>query len=244
MTQYIIGREGNQPFTITDDYVSRRHASFTYDEATGMMTLTNLSKSGTFIKMGNHFQGIEQCPVNATTIVRLGPNYIFSIGQLFKPVQPSAGVPAGGGARVAVGVGAKPPEPKPRVDISKLRYVAESYEATKLKLDQAQATNGSIRMLSIGGTLLGGTLGGLLGDNTASKVVAAGIAIMFLICLLIYCSKNGRKIIVQKNENEKKYKIAYCCPKCHASLAGKLYENILAEGKCPKCKTEYYDSKA
>ena len=38
MRQLIIGREGNQPFPIVDEYVSRQHALFTYDESTGIMT--------------------------------------------------------------------------------------------------------------------------------------------------------------------------------------------------------------
>ena len=61
MRQIIIGREGNQPFTINDEYVSRQHAVFTYDERTGLMTLTDKSRPevGTFVKMGNQFQQIS-----------------------------------------------------------------------------------------------------------------------------------------------------------------------------------------
>lgn len=236
--QIIIGKEGNQPFVITDDYVSRKHAIFSYDETTGVMTLTNRGTNGTYVKMGNHFQLIEQCFVDATTVVRLGPNFIFTIAQLFQPGKKPPGGGGGGGEK-----------PKERVDISRLRYIAENYEATKLKLDQKQATNGSLRMLSIGGSLIGGVAGSLIpkfigeGDNTIYSAIGPIIAVVFLIVLLLYCSKAGREIIIKKNENEKKYKINYCCPKCHHVLAGRLYENILAEGKCPKCKTEYYDSK-
>lgn len=241
MRQIIIGREGNQPFVITDGYVSRIHAVFSYEETTGVMTLTSKSEQGTYVRMGNNFQRIEKCFVDATTVVRLGPYFTFTIAQLFQPGKQQQ--PGGGGQ--------KPPEnkPKERVDISRLRYIAENYEATKLKLDQKQATNGSLRMLSIGGSLLGGVAGSLIpkffgvNDDPIYSAIGPIIAVVFLIVLLLYCSKTGREIIIKKNDNEKKYKINYCCPKCHHVLAGKLYENILAEGKCPKCKAEYYDSK-
>ena len=241
MRQIIIGKEGNQPFVITDDYVSRKHAIFSYEETTGAMTIKNTGTNGTFIKMGNHFQPIEQCNVNASSVVRLGPNFIFTIAQLFQPqvsYPPGGGKPGGG-------------NPKERVDISRLRRIAESYEANKLKLEQKQATINSMRMLSIGGSLLGGTVGALLpkllGDGENDPIYTAIgpiIAVIFLVILLLYCSRAGRQVIIKKNANEKRYKIAYCCPKCHGSLSGRLYENLIAEGKCPKCKTEYYDSKS
>ena len=241
MRQIIIGREGNQPFVITDGYVSRIHAIFSYEETTGVMTLTSKSEQGTYVRMGNSFQRIEQCFVDATTVVRLGPYFTFSIGQLFQPsVKPNK-------SQVT-----QQPQ-KEKVDISYLRKVASNYEETKLKLEQKQASITSLRTLTLVGSLCGGTISTILslmiGEDPRSKIVALviglSISILFLVSLSIYCSKKSKEIVVMKNRNEKNYKIAYCCPnpKCHVSLAGRLYENLLAEGKCPKCKAEYYDSK-
>lgn len=238
MKQIIIGKKGNQPFVITDDYVSRIHAIFTYEETTGIMTLTNKGVNGTYIRMGNQFQRIEQCYVNATTIVRLGPNFTFSIGQLFT----SSG-----------GSGDKPkPKPKERMDISHLRRIAENYEETKLKLEQKQANVNSLRTLSLVGSISGGTISGILMSVLGEEykiitlVIGLLISIIFLVSLMVYCSKKTKEIAVKKSQNEKRYKIAYCCPnpKCNVPLAGRLFENIVAEGKCPKCKTEYYVSKS
>ena len=69
MKRIVIGRAGNQPFIIKDEYVSREHAIFTYDETTGLMTLTDNSRAeaGTFVRMGNQFIRISQCNVDATT---------------------------------------------------------------------------------------------------------------------------------------------------------------------------------
>ena len=238
MRQIIIGREGNQPFAINDEYVSRQHAIFTYDESTGLMTLTDKSRPnvGTFIKMGNQFQQISQCNVDATTDVRLGPYFTFRVGQLFQspstPKNPST-----------------PQKPKQeKVDIAYLRKVAENYEETKLKLDQKQANINSLRMMTIMGSVAGSMISGLimvLGEDykIIGTIVGFAITAIFLTTLLIYCSKASKDVIAKKSKNDKNYKISFCCPKCHVPFAGKLYENILAEGKCPKCKAEFYDSK-
>lgn len=242
MRQIIIGREGNQPFAINDEYVSRQHAIFTYDERTGLMTLTDKSRPevGTFIKMGNQFQQISQCNVDATTDIRLGPYFTFRVGQLFQsPVQPKHP--------------SKPQKPKPeKVDIAYLRKVAENYEETKLKLEQKQTSINNLRTLSLVGSLSGGTISTILSlmlgeDDQQMKIMALviglSISVVFLVSLMIYCSKKSKEVVVKKSQNDKNYKISFCCPKCHVPFAGKLYENILAEGKCPKCKVEFYDSK-
>ena len=85
----------------------------------------------------------------------------------------------------------------------------------------------------------------MVGEDVEWYVLLIGpiIAVVFLVALMVYCSKASKDVIVKKNKNEKNYKITFCCPKCHVPFAGKLYENILAEGKCPKCKAEFYDSK-
>ncbi len=242
MRQIIIGREGNQPFAINDEYVSRQHAIFTYDESTGLMTLTDKSRPnvGTFIRMGNQFQQISQCNVDATTDIRLGPFFTFRVGQLFQsPVHPQKP--------------SKPQKPKQeKVDIAYLRRVAENYEETKLRLEQKQASVQSFQSMGSLGLLLSAAISGILpkmlegsGEGIAWYYMAIGpiIAVSFLIALQIYCMKSKKDIIIKKNQNDKNYKISFCCPKCHVPFAGKLYENILAEGKCPKCKVEFYDSK-
>ena len=246
MKQIIIGREGNQPFTITDDYVSRRHAIFTYDDVVpGNMTLTDISSSGTFVRIGNQFQQVSQCNVDATTEVRLGPKYTFRISSLFQPVQQQP--PQKGTKTIA--------EPqKQRADIGNLRKVAEAYERTKVELEQKQANINSLRGLSLAGSfaaaIISPIITSIVSDNmTDGKIqwyyqaIGPAIAFIFLVSLMVYCSKASKDVIVRKNANEKNYKMRFCCPRCHVPFAGKLYENILVEGKCPKCKTEFYDSK-
>ncbi len=237
----IIGKRGNQPFPINDEYVSGQHATFTYNEKTGVMMLADHSRNGTWVKMGTQFRQISQCVVDETTEVRLGPYYVFRIEQLFKKVEVKKDPP------LSPEKGPKT-DPKKKMDIAYLRKVAENYEDTKLKLEQRQATINGLRTLSLMGTLAGGALGAAipkifeLGDEWYNYAIGPVIAAIFLICLMLYCNNVSKEIIVRKKENEKNYKIRFCCPSCHVPFAGKLYENILAEEKCPKCKTVFYDS--
>ena len=74
--------------------------------------------------MGNQFQQISQCNVDATTDIRLGPFFTFRVGQLFQQSTSTTKKPT------------PPQKPKQeKVDIAYLRKVAENYEETKLKLE-------------------------------------------------------------------------------------------------------------
>lgn len=241
MKTIIIGREGNQPFLINDEFVSRQHALFTYDESTGRMTITDRSRPGvgTFVRMGNQFQQVTHCNVDPTTDVRLGPYFTFRIGQLFQPVN--------------TGGGENRDKKKPQnADIAYLRNVAENYETTKMKLEEKQANINSVRGLSLVASIAGGGITALLPTMLSDGgqpvewyyyLLGPLVAVLLLGGLMLYCNRASKKIIAEKNRNDKTYKISFCCPACHVPFAGKLYENILAESKCPKCKTEFYDSK-
>jgi len=231
MKRIIIGREGNQPFVISHngegEYVSRQNAEFTYDEATGIMTLNDLTKDpqkGTYIK-GNDGQWVRiiaPTRVYPTTDVRLGPYYTFRIGQLFSPGQNNK-----------------------KVDISHLRQIAENYETTKLKLDQKSQSINNLRMTSMICSVAGGAISTALtssGDNKLFVLIGPIIAITVMVSLLIYCGKASKKVVTDRAKNEKEYKLKFCCPVDHYFFGGQIYENILAAGKCPKCKTEFYDS--
>ena len=204
--------------------------------------MTDISKPGvgTFIRMGNQFQQISQCNVDVTTDIRLGPFFTFRVGQLFQtPSKPKQTPP----------LKQKPKQEKS--DIAYLRKVAENYEATKIKLEQKQANINSLRTLSLVGSLAAGAISPIVTNLVGKDVeiplyyhlIGPCVAVLFLVALMVYCSRASKDVILKKSKNDKNYKISFCCPKCHVPFAGKLYENILAEGKCPKCKVEFYDSK-
>ncbi len=87
----IIGKEGEQPFKISADGVSRRHAELTTDDK-GVMTLRDLgSTNHTFVRDDKTglFVRIENAPVTEMTFVCLGPDNShgcsFYIKQLITP---------------------------------------------------------------------------------------------------------------------------------------------------------------
>lgn len=232
MEQIIIGRLGTQPFSIKDDTVSREHARLYFDRANHMMIIENISKnSNTFIRQkgGAFVQVMSRCNIDPSTEIRLGPRYIVRASQLINEVK------------------TPPPPPTKKVDIAFLRRVAEHYEAEKLRLDQKNVRYNNLRSLfmviGLLGTFAGATATVVLGkDDPVPGIIITGAILAIAIILWLYIDNASKSVIPEKNKNEKDYKIKYCCPICHSSLAGRLYENILASGKCPNCKTEFYDS--
>lgn len=237
MKEIIIGRLGNQPFKITDDTVSRRHAKLYYDVSNRVMIIENISEtSGTYIRQkgGTFVQVMPRCNIDPSTEIRLGSRYVVRASELIK-TPPLHGGGSDGGE-------------KEHVDIAFLRRVAEKYEAEKLRLDQQNSVFNNLKslfmILSMGSGVIGGTITALVGEEARMLSISITILVfMIVVAIWIYTLQASRSIIPKKNKNEKDYKVKYCCPKCHTSLAGRLYENILAAGKCPNCKVEYYDSK-
>ena len=50
----LIGKQGNQPFALTENSISRKHAILHVDKVTGKMTLTdNGSLNGTYLRLND-----------------------------------------------------------------------------------------------------------------------------------------------------------------------------------------------
>ena len=124
----IIGKQGNQPFKLTESSISRQHALFHLDEATGKMTLKDSnSTNGTWIlaKDGKFKRLLGEAPVGLNTLVRLGATETFRIKDLL------------------VKISDKP------VDISKLRIVYECYNQNKMNLESKTSNIMMWRMASL-----------------------------------------------------------------------------------------------
>lgn len=238
MKQIIIGKEGNQPFAISDPNVSRKHAYLNIDEITGQMQLVdNNSTNGTFVYNGKGFVRLfanQPYNVSLDTMLQLGPNTRFHIHRLFqqKPAPEK-----------------KPEKPQvKRVDISPLRLAHEFYNREKVEIETKSGTINGLRSCTIlvsltavgGGKLIASSLD--IGDEMISWVLGVLLGGLLMAVLLISINKFNKKLIHRRNKNEHDYAVRYCCPECHTSFKGKIYENILAEGRCPKCKTEYYEA--
>lgn len=226
--QIIIGKEGNQPFALRDPKVSRRHAVLMIDDNGQLQLQDKQSTNGTFIYNGQQFvriQPLKYYRVSPDTMVQLGPDTRFHVRRL---------------------LGGKEGVPADKVDITGLRYLAAEYEETKIALQAKNAGVNSLRSLtlvcSMAASIIGPILGEALDNVKLGTICGLGVAGILILVLLMIVNSRSKKILIEQNNNEKKYSLGYCCPKCHVSFKGKMYENILAEGACPKCKVKYYET--
>ena len=233
--QIIIGTNGTQPFAIPDHNVSRRHAILTVSPNGQLFIIDNSSTNGTFIFNGSEFIRLypnQPYPVKPDTMIQLGPDTRFHIRRLLQKPQPP-----------------KPPKPQPKkIDISHLRKISDEYDNKKMSLESKAGMINGLRGLSILITMLAGTVGTILTnhesdehDKIISACICMGIALILMALLLAVINIWNKKIMVKRKENEQNYAINYTCPECHVSFRGKIYENILAERSCPRCKSIYFD---
>lgn len=222
-----IGKAGNQPFPLTESSISRNHASFHLNEQTGKMTLRDEnSTNGTYIKAkdGTFKRLYGETVVGLNTVVRLGAKHSFVIKDLIKQT---------------------PPPPPPAEDISKLRTVYEAYNSNKMELE---AKSSNIMMLRIASMSLSAIVvnlitliipQGVLDQTTKLVIQAIGTVLALIVSSLLVDMKN-KDLIRRKDQNERYFRKNYCCPQCGFHFGARIYENILAEGRCPnnncKCK--------
>lgn len=225
---------GNQPFPLTEASISRKHAVFRFDEQTKKMTLTDYnSTNGTWL-LGNDglFHRITQpTAVGPNTLVRVGATTTFHIKDLIKQT----------------------PKPKPKeeepVAIGHLRNVYINYTRRRTELENSNSTLMLLRMsvLSVGGVL--GTIlitllpSDFLGDATMGNIVKGLFTLLVMVVGFILVNIKGKNIVQQRLQNDKYFQTKYCCPKCGFHFGARLYENILAEGRCPNpsCKRKFVE---
>lgn len=219
----ILGKNGNQPFPLTESSISRHHASFHLDEKSGEMTLRDeQSTNGTYIlaKDGKFKRLSGTAIVGMNTTVRLGAKHTFVIKDLLKQTVP----------------------PSPQAEnISKLRTVYEAYNSNKMALEAKTSNIMMLRIASMSFSALVVNLIPLEGMTSATKIAikAVGTILALVVSWWLVDMKN-KDLIRRKDQNERYFRKNYCCPKCGFHFGPRIYDNILAEGRCPnnncKCK--------
>ena len=260
--QIIIGTQGNQPFAIPDHKVSRKHAVLNIHPNGQYFIVDNGSTNGTFIYDGANFVRLnpnQPYPVSPDTMIQLGPETRFHVRRLLEPRNPGqvaghvhgAGHPHPQAAQQQRPVQQAQPQPKPqpkKVDISHLRQVSEHYDDEKMKIESKTGMINGLRGCTVVIMMLAGTLTtfftGEEGDKLMSGIIGFGIAAVLMVVLLWLINSFNKKLIQRRKENEQHYAVKYVCPECHVSFRGKIYENILAERSCPRCKTIFYEKAA
>lgn len=223
----LIGKQGTQPFKLTDSTISRQHAVLSVEPSGQLILRDNNSTNGTWIMMrdGTFKRLNGEIPVRPDTTIRLGAQYICTIQQILKK-----------------------PEP-PAVKIGHLRNCYDNYIENKMSFEAKGSNIMMLRMASMSlGTVIGLLIAAiipvdLLGNEIAG-IVVKGLATLISVGMAwLIVDMMNKKLIRQKKENEETYKSTYCCPKCGYHFGQKVYSNLLAEGKCPNnnCKCKFIE---
>lgn len=227
--EIIIGKQGNQPFPLTEPSISRRHAILTIDDMTGALKLRdNNSVNGTWILCsdGRFKRLTQEISASPEMTIRLGATTIVKIKDLIRKKNRE--------------------EETPTVDISNLRFVYEKYNNDKLRIEAESSNIMMLRMASVSlGSILGIVASLLIpkdfaGDETISNIIKLALTIFSMVFAWFIVDRKNKGIIRRKSNNEAYLKQSYCCPKCGFHFGMKVYSNLLAEGRCPnnncKCK--------
>ena len=246
--QIIIGTQGNQSFAIPDPKVSRHHAILIIEDNGQLFIVDNSSTNGTFIHSGNGFVRIypnQPYPVTPDTMIQLGPETRFHIRRLLTPQNANATPTPSATVKKTAAEQKKPPK---KVDISHLRRISEHYENQKMRIDSKSGVINNMRTITpiilLIATLVSSVVMGESDSKYVNIIFVILIAGVLLGVLMYFINLGNKKVIKQRKDNEHNYAVKYVCPECHVSFRGKIYENILAEKKCPRCKTEYYEQKS
>lgn len=212
----IIGKEGNQARPITDQYVSRKHATLTIDDSKKMHLKDNNSVNGTFIRLKDgSFKRIEEMDVTPGMTLRFGPDFECKVKDLIPEVK------------------------EPEFDITPLKYMEMNYNSEKVAFEQRISTLNTLRMMvMVAGSAITGIVGFIVKDESLKFIIAAIPLLVAAIGYFILIRMNS-KVIRRRNDCDTNFKRNYSCPKCCMSFYGKMYNNIRVAGKCPNCNAKY-----
>ena len=223
-----IGREGSQPFQITDKEVSRKHAVLRSlpDETYLLEDLG--STYGTFI----NDRKIIKAVVDANTEVRLGSQYILKISDLLAPFE-------------------KEKEEKRKSEeeeksliarFVRLKKTYNDYTTEKVNMQRNVAVKNFYRTLpSIVLMLLFG-LTMAFGNHewvSAIKPFMGGLMIIFVGISTFQVYKGQKEQPVKMEELNKQFMIDYVCPKCGNFLGYIPFESLVNKKQCSFCKCKW-----
>lgn len=225
----IVGRQGNQPFPITDGTVSKRHVKLTVLPGNKVQVEDLGSSNGTFI---NGLRIIKKV-VDRNTVVRLGSTFTFNIKDALPQVAPPPQTP---------------PQNPPQVSefsIVHLKRVWEEYDEGLTALADKNRRIALITRLSsvftIGGGVLGGALRSIDGLEAISNIslVASGIGLIIMIYSIV--QSTSFDYAKEKKALDEKFEANYVCPnpKCRHYLGMKKYSILSQDKQCSYCRSKF-----
>lgn len=234
--EIIVGRKGNQPFTITDKTVSGKHLKLSTMPDGNIHVEDLCSSNGTFIDGLR----IKEKVVSRNTIVQMGPSYTFRISDVIPEVA-SSGRSASGS-----NMGGQPQRPQqPTYDpefirkFEKLEAVWTKYQQDKIDLQKSNASKGFLRMMPM--FVLGG-IGYMVScipelADYRTAITFAGLGIGIIITWISY--QSATSLPEQMEKLNQQFQIDYVCPKCKQFLGFVPFEGVRNRKQCPSCKSKW-----
>ena len=230
--EIIVGRNGQQPFEITDRSVSGKHLKL-ITMSDGNVLIEDLgSSNGTFI---NGVRIIKKV-VSRNTVVQMGSTFTFCISDVLPEVKTSS---------VPRTPPTPPTPPRPEYDeeilrkFQNLESVWNKYQEEKINLQKNNASKGFLRMLPM--FVLGG-LGYVIScipelADFRTAITLAGLGIGIIITWISY--KSATSLPEQMEKLNQQFQIDYVCPKCKQFLGFTPFEGLKNRGQCSACKSKW-----
>jgi len=216
-TVVVIGKEGNQPITITEPTVDYHHAELIIEDNGQMRLRDTNSAYGTYVmKKDGTAERINEMIVSANMIARLGPTFKVKIGDLIPP-------------------------PFNEVDISALKYIQQNYYRRIIIRPDPYPRFQKLQILTAIITIVGMFVAAMLvpqieGSATPwlGKIVAVAIVLILGGSFFMFFIRQSKKAYEARETLDFNYRKNYCCPCCHYALGLTHYENLLGT-QCPRC---------
>lgn len=223
--EIIVGRKGNQAFTITDMSVSGKHLKLT-TLPDGNVEVEDLgSSNGTFIDGVRIIKKV----VSRNTTIQLGSKYTFKVSDVFpKAPQVSTSQQSNSLAQ---------PKPVPEYSIKHLRLIWDEYEETIANIREKSQQMGKKRMIPMMLGSFSGLISAFVGPGAFVTIPIAVVSFIFMF-----------KAYNEKDTSHEDTKAAkdtlinkYVCPnpECHRSLPHQDYSLLSQNTNCPYCKCKW-----
>lgn len=229
--EIIVGRRGEQPFSITDTTVSGKHLKLT-TLPDGNVEVEDLgSSNGTFIDGLR----ISKKTVSRSTEIRMGANYTFKVCDVLPEIKQPSGPSAPKQDKPSGNP--KKKEDEKEYSISHLQDVWNEYEEALAQIKENSQQMAKKRMVPI---MLGSGSGLVSAFVGPVAIVTIPIAVVsFYYWYKLYKTKDtshedtkeAKKILIQK----------YVCPNpnCRRTLSLQDYYIISQHTNCPHCKCKW-----
>lgn len=230
--EIIVGRKGNQAFTITDMSVSGKHLKLT-TLPDGNVEVEDLgSSNGTFIDGVRIIKKV----VGRNTTIQMGSRYTFKVSDVLpeapKAQNPKVQTPQQPNTPV-------PPQPKPvpEYSIKHLKHVWDEYEETIAEIREKTQQMSKKRMIPMMLGSFSGLISAFVGSGAFITIPIAIFSFIFL-----FKAYNEKDTSHEDTKAAKDMLInKYVCPnpECHRSLPHQDYSLLSQNTNCPYCKCKW-----